>query len=269
MTRSLRVRPAGGRLEPDAGSATVELAAAIPLLVAVTLAMVGVIGVARDQVLIRPSGKDRRGGRRTQPRPSRGEPAGEVAVRRAAGRRQRHRRRRPRTRTTPGPLRQPMRPTAHLAVRRLPLTGEGPSIPPPGEKGGTTLIGLALAGFVLVAGLAAVDIGALAASRAALQTAADMAALAALTPEVPAPSQQSETSAARAEGPEVRAAELAAANEAELVACECSAVEAVVTVRRRQALVPDGLVVTLTAKARAVLGQPREPVRATVRGGDS
>ena len=51
MTRSLRGRPAGSRLEPDAGSATVELAAAIPLLVAVTLAMVGVIGLARDQVL--------------------------------------------------------------------------------------------------------------------------------------------------------------------------------------------------------------------------
>ena len=51
MARSLRVRPAGGRLEPDTGSATVELAAAIPLLVAVTLAMVGVIGLARDQVL--------------------------------------------------------------------------------------------------------------------------------------------------------------------------------------------------------------------------
>jgi hypothetical protein len=33
------------------GSATVELAAAIPLLVAVTLAMVGVIVVARDAVL--------------------------------------------------------------------------------------------------------------------------------------------------------------------------------------------------------------------------
>jgi hypothetical protein len=38
-------------LEPDVGSATVELAAAIPLLVAVTLAMVGVLGLARDQVL--------------------------------------------------------------------------------------------------------------------------------------------------------------------------------------------------------------------------
>jgi Flp pilus assembly protein TadG len=35
----------------SAGSATVELAAAIPLLVAVTLAMVAVLGLARDQVL--------------------------------------------------------------------------------------------------------------------------------------------------------------------------------------------------------------------------
>jgi TadE-like protein len=36
---------------PDPGSATVELAAAIPLLVVVTLAMVAVLGIARDQVL--------------------------------------------------------------------------------------------------------------------------------------------------------------------------------------------------------------------------
>ena len=39
------------RLATAAGSATVELAAAIPLLVAVTLAMVSLIGLARDQVL--------------------------------------------------------------------------------------------------------------------------------------------------------------------------------------------------------------------------
>jgi|GEM_PF-1008690 hypothetical protein len=46
-----RAPAAPGRLEPDPGSATVELAAAIPLLVAVTLAMVGLLGLARDQVL--------------------------------------------------------------------------------------------------------------------------------------------------------------------------------------------------------------------------
>ena len=39
------------RFESEAGSATVELAAAIPLLVAVTLAMVAILGLARDQVL--------------------------------------------------------------------------------------------------------------------------------------------------------------------------------------------------------------------------
>jgi uncharacterized protein (UPF0261 family) len=42
-----RGRPAAG----PRGSVTVELAAAIPLLVAVTLAMVGLLGLARDQVL--------------------------------------------------------------------------------------------------------------------------------------------------------------------------------------------------------------------------
>jgi Flp pilus assembly protein TadG len=44
-------RSTTGRFASDPGSATVELAAAIPLLVAVTLAMVGLLGLARDQVL--------------------------------------------------------------------------------------------------------------------------------------------------------------------------------------------------------------------------
>ena len=52
-----------------------------------------------------------------------------------------------------------------------------------GEKGGATLVGLALAGFVLMAGLVAVDVGALVGARAAAQTAADLAALAALSPQ--------------------------------------------------------------------------------------
>ena len=52
------------------------------------------------------------------------------------------------------------------------------------ERGGATLVGLALAGLVLMAGVVAVDVGALAGARAAAQTAADMAALAALTPAV-------------------------------------------------------------------------------------
>jgi Flp pilus assembly protein TadG len=51
MAPPSRARSATRRAQPDAGSATVELAAAIPLLVAVTVAMVGIIGLARDQVL--------------------------------------------------------------------------------------------------------------------------------------------------------------------------------------------------------------------------
>src|SRR5215216_3160352 len=113
MTRPLRVRLARGRLGPDAGSATVELAAAIPLLVAVTLAMVGVIGLARDQVLAQGAAREAAreaamGGDRARPGPCRGGTAGEAAVRRAAGDRQRHHGRRPRARTTPRPLRQRM-----------------------------------------------------------------------------------------------------------------------------------------------------------------
>ena len=51
MASTPSMRRATGRPEPDSGSATVELAAAIPLLVVVTLALVGVLGLARDQVL--------------------------------------------------------------------------------------------------------------------------------------------------------------------------------------------------------------------------
>jgi Flp pilus assembly protein TadG len=167
-----------------------------------------------------------------------------------------------------------------------------------GEEGGATLVGLALTGLVLLAGVAAVDIGALAAARAAAQTAADMAALAALTPQDGSAATPQDGSAAaapqrraQAQGSvapaaqrgatargsagahaenwrEERAAEIAAANGAELVDCDCSAVRAVVGVRRRQRLVPGGLTVVLTARARAVLGQPPAAGRATVRAID-
>jgi Flp pilus assembly protein TadG len=49
---------AGGLRGRQAGSATVELAAAIPLLVAVTLAMVGLLGLARDQVLVQGAARE-------------------------------------------------------------------------------------------------------------------------------------------------------------------------------------------------------------------
>ena len=148
----------------------------------------------------------------------------------------------------------------------------------PAERGGATLVGLALAGIVLMAGVVAVDIGALAGSRAAAQTAADMAALAALAPEVahppqsePAHEQPPERGSATDKGESLdifqaahqardgrasRAAEIAMANGSELVRCDCSAVQAVVSVRRRVRFVPGGLTVLVTARARAVLGRP-------------
>jgi hypothetical protein len=131
------------------------------------------------------------------------------------------------------------------------------------ERGGATLVGMALAGFVLMVGVVAVDVGALAGARAAAQTAADMAALATLTPIAEhAPGREPE----REGRPEIggqstdpraaRAAGIAAANGAELVRCDCSAVQAVVRVRRRVRLVPGGLTVLVSARARAVLGRP-------------
>jgi len=126
---------------------------------------------------------------------------------------------------------------------------------------------LALAGFVLMAGVVAVDVGALAGARAAAQTAADMAALAALTPEVEPASLRADwgngSGAFRfqaadqvQDGRTSWAAEIAMANGAELVRCDCSAVRAVVSVRRRVRFVPGGLTVSVTARARAVLGRP-------------
>lgn len=119
-----------------------------------------------------------------------------------------------------------------VTSRRVPMAR-------PGEVGGASLVALALTAFLLLAGLLAVDVGALAAARARAQTAADMAALAALTP-----------GGGSAAG---RAAAIASANGAELAVCDCSPVQAVVTVRRRVALAPTGLSVWVTARARAVL----------------
>jgi hypothetical protein len=146
------------------------------------------------------------------------------------------------------------------------------------ETGGVTLIGLALSGLVLMTGLIAVDIGALVIARAAAQTAADMAALAALTPvdvfaaprpPTPGPPPGPGSSGAWDEGWGASSAvDIATANGADLVMCECSAVQALVRVRRRVGLVPGGLSVTVTATARAVLGPPPATSRPTVPPAD-
>jgi hypothetical protein len=134
-----------------------------------------------------------------------------------------------------------------------------------GERGGATLVGLALAGLVLMVGVVGVDVGALAGARAAAQTAADMAALAALTPQV---GEEGRVAWSAEDWGEARAAELAGANGAELVRCDCSSVQAVVTVRRWLRLVPGGVRVSVGASSRAMLGRPPPASRATVQAVD-
>src|SRR5512132_2095663 len=142
--------------------------------------------------------------------------------------------------------------------------GEWPEAPP-GERGGATLVGLALVGVLLMVGVVAIDVGALAGARAAAQTAADMAALAALTPS---DAGDGGGSVAAEEWAESRAAEIARANGAELVRCDCSSVQAVGTVRRWLWLVPGGMRVAVSASSRAMLGGPPAASRATVQAVD-
>jgi secretion/DNA translocation related TadE-like protein len=112
-----------------------------------------------------------------------------------------------------------------------------------GERGAATLIALALSALVAIAVLVAADLGALAVARAQAQTAADLAALAAVTPA-------DHGQAAN------RAGEVAAANGTRMTRCGCQPMEAVVGVRRRVLLVPFGVPVEVRAYARAVLQGP-------------
>ncbi len=126
-------------------------------------------------------------------------------------------------------------------------TGRGLPATPPADRqrGSVTLVALALSVFVVLAGVAAVDVGLLAAGRARAQTGADLAALAALTPT--------------GEPALASAASVAEANGTRLQGCACSAAEAVVTVARRVVLLPTGLPVVLHARARAVQPGPPAP----------
>jgi hypothetical protein len=100
------------------------------------------------------------------------------------------------------------------------------------------VVALAFAVLLLLAGLVAVDVGLLVVARARAQAAADLAALASLTPP----------------GAGAAAASLVAAgNGAELTACACGAGEAVVTVRTRVRMLPGRMLVSVSARARAVL----------------
>lgn len=106
------------------------------------------------------------------------------------------------------------------------------------QAGSASVVALAFAVLLLLAGLVAVDVGLLVVARARAQAAADLAALASLTPP----------------GAGAAAASLVAAgNGAELTACACGAGEAVVTVRTRVRMLPGRMLVSVSARARAVL----------------
>jgi secretion/DNA translocation related TadE-like protein len=111
------------------------------------------------------------------------------------------------------------------------------------EHGAATLIALALSAVVIVAALVAADLGALEVARAQAQTAADLAALAAVTPAGGGLAAD-------------RAREIAVANGADMTRCTCEPMEAVIGVRRRVLLAPFGMPVEVSAYARAVLPGP-------------
>ncbi len=118
-----------------------------------------------------------------------------------------------------------------------------------GERGAATLIALALSGVVIMAALVTADLGALAVARARAQTAADLAALAAVAP-------------AGGDSAVDRATEIAAANGAGMTRCTCEPMEAVISVHRRVLLPPFGVPVEVRAYARAVLPGPDTAVLA-------
>ncbi len=109
------------------------------------------------------------------------------------------------------------------------------------QGGSAALIGLALCGFVVIASLVTADLGALAATRARAQTAADLAALAAVTPypEMASPVLSG--------SPVNRAEAIARANGAQVIGCACAPLEATVGVRLRLPLAPFGAAVEVRA----------------------
>jgi len=119
------------------------------------------------------------------------------------------------------------------------------------QDGSALVVALAFALVVVLTAMAAIDVGGLVVARAGVQTAADLAALAALTPG-PAPPRQA-------------AEAVAAANRARLASCDCEGEEAVVRVERVVRLLPAGPSVRLPARARAIL--PVRPLFPAAPGG--
>jgi len=156
--------------------------------------------------------------------------------------------------------------------------------PAASQRGSASLIGLALCGFLVIATLVTADVGALAFARARAQTAADLAALAAVTPypdrmlaphrpavpEGPPASGRASADLLAAGGlgsPAERASAVAASNGAEVITCFCGPLDTIVSVRVRARLIPFGTTVDVTAYARAVLPPVRGPVGKPSTGG--
>jgi hypothetical protein len=114
------------------------------------------------------------------------------------------------------------------------------------------LIGLALCAFVVFAALVTADIGALAIARARAETAADLAALAAVTPRL-AVSGPGAAEPGGLGSPAERAHLVATSNGAVVVACSCDALDSTITVRVQARLIPFGATVAVRGYARAVL----------------
>jgi hypothetical protein len=156
-----------------------------------------------------------------------------------------------------------------------------------GQRGSASLIGLALCAFVVIATLATVDVSALVIGRARAQTAADLAALAAVTPypwlppSTPAgegpgagsPSAHPASAASVAvassglQSPPDRATTIAASNGAQLITCTCGPLQATIAVTVRVLLVPFGTAVQVRGDARAVLPGTLDPSPAGGRSG--
>ena len=134
-----------------------------------------------------------------------------------------------------------------------------------------SLIGLALCVFVVIATLASVDVSAVVIGRARAQTAADLAALAAVTPYplLPGPAEEpgsadrpptdSGTSPTGSGSPMERAVTVAAANGGRVISCSCGPLTATIAVAVRVPLVPFSTSVEVRAYARAVLAQATDP----------
>lgn len=128
-----------------------------------------------------------------------------------------------------------------------------------GQGGSASLIGLALCAFVVIATLATADVGALAFARARAQTAADLAALAAVTPYPGAVGPGGPAIPIGLGSPAERAQVVATSNGAEVVTCSCGSLDTTVGVRVRARLIPFGTTVGVRAYARAVLPLAMDP----------